>query len=209
MNTNMGKDLIMAILELGTIDARTIDAEALTRAYDAYRHDAFDGYLPDAEGVGALASDFVNAAAKTIAAHVGAGEQTSFINEDTAAQDVDALRSSLKTDSFRTPLLTITHETVRSWLAAQFKDADDLLRTALGAYADDMFAAAPRDEQEASINAAQYIQEGPALAAIVNEISEANIEHLSGKDMQSGAFLVYDGTKYGTATDDPNMVLFE
>ena len=48
MNTNMGKDLIMAILELGTIDARTIDAEALTRAYDAYRHDAFDGYLPDA-----------------------------------------------------------------------------------------------------------------------------------------------------------------
>ncbi len=27
--------------------------------------------------------------------------------------------------------------------------------------------------------------------------------------MQSGAFLVYDGTKYGTATDDPNMVLFE
>lgn len=72
-----------------------------------------------------------------------------------------------------------------------------------------LFAAAPRDEQEASINAAQYIQEGPALAAIVNEISEANIEHLSGKDMQSGAFLVYDGTKYGTATDDPNMVLFE
>ncbi len=138
MNTNMGKDLIMAILELGTIDARTIDAEALTRAYDAYRHDAFDGYFPDAEGVGALASDFVNAAAKTIAAHVGAGEQTSFINEDTAAQDVDALRSSLKTDSFRTPLLTITHETVRSWLAAQFKDADDPLRTALGAYADDV-----------------------------------------------------------------------
>ena len=199
----------MATLELGTIDAQTIDPEALTRAYDAYQHDAFDGYFPDEEGVGALASDFVGAAVSTIAAHAGSDEETAFINEDTAAQDVDTLRSSLKTDGFRTPLLTIAHETVKSWLAAQFKDADDPLRTAIGAYADDVFAAAPRDEQEASLNAAQYIQEGPALAAIINEISEVNIEHLSGKDLQSGAFLVYDGTKYGTAADDPNMVLFE
>lgn len=150
----------------------------------------------------ALASDFVGAAASAIAAHAGSGEETSFINEDT-------LRSSLKTDGLRTPLLTIAHETVKSWLAAQFEDADDPLCTAIGAYADDVFAAAPRDEQEASLNAAQYIQEGPALAAIINEISEANIEHLSGKDLQSGAFLVYDGTRYGTATNDPNMVLFE
>lgn len=199
----------MTTMELGTINARTIDPEALTRAYDAYQHDAFDGYFPDSEGVGMLAANFVNAAVSAIAAHVGDGEATAFVNEDTAAQDVDTMRSSLKADSFRTPLLTIAHATVKSWLATQFKDASDPLRAAIDAYADDVFAAAPRDEREASLNAAQYIQEGPELAAIVNEISETNMEHLSGKDMQSGAFLVYDGAKYGTATDDPDMVLFE
>lgn len=201
----------MAELELGAVDAQNIDVQALVDSFNARVDAYYGGYFPDSRGTSLLAADFVKGAANAIAEHMKNGTPESFVNEDTAAESVDDLRSSLKVDTYRTPLLTIAHALVNDWLTVQFGDnADqDPIASAFSAYAQDVFAPAPKDEKEAWMNTAVYMPEGPELADIYNSIDETRVDHLSGKHMQAGAFLVYDGTTYSQPTDDPNMNLFE
>lgn len=198
----------MTALEIGDI-VESGNPDDAVKHFNSYVASNYGGYFPDQRGTAELAADFIKGASTSILQHLKDGQAISFIAEDTAAQDVDDLRSGLKIDSFRTPLLTIANYLVNNWLVFAFGDEDDELTSLFRAYASDVFAPAPRDEKEAWMNAATYMPEGDELAALYNSIAETQVEHLSGKHMQDGAFLVYDGTKYDAATKDPNMVLFE
>ncbi|MEE1296119.1 MAG: hypothetical protein UHD09_04595 [Bifidobacterium sp.] len=201
----------MADVEIGDVNAATIDVDALVNDFNSRVDSNYGGYFPDSRGTSYLAADFVKGAAQAIAAHMKDGDPTSFVPEDTDAESVDDLRSGLKIDSYCDPLLTIAKYLVNDWLVSEYGDnaAKDPVATAFRAYADDVFAPAPKDDSEKWMNACAYLPEGPELAAIYNDIAETNVEHLSGKDMQDGAFLIYDGTKYDEPTKDPDMRLFE
>ncbi|KFI63365.1 hypothetical protein [Bifidobacterium cuniculi] len=82
----------------------------------------YGGYFPDSRGTSYLAADFVKGAAASIARHLEDGDPTSFVPEDTDAQGVDDLRSGLKVDSYRTPLLTIAKYLVNDWLVVEYGD---------------------------------------------------------------------------------------
>ncbi|EFA23264.1 hypothetical protein [Bifidobacterium gallicum] len=206
-------------IEIGAVDATTmLEPQTLVDAYTERVASNYGGYFPDTRGVGLLGADFVKLAAEQIRSQVADGESVDFARD--SSDDVVAnMREALKIASYRRPLLAIARYIVSDWITFQFVDLEQAesvaadptkaaIATLFKAYMEAAFAPA-NDDEEAALNTAAYLPEGDQIADIVNTIDEMNIEHLSGKHVQDGGFLVYDGTKYADPLQDPNMMLFE
>ncbi|NEG69359.1 hypothetical protein [Bifidobacterium choloepi] len=208
----------MSEQEIGDVRAATIDPEDLADVYTERTASEYGGYFPDQRGVSYLGADFVKAAAAQIQKQLGTGETVEF-QGDASDETVANMREELKIDSYRTPLLAIARATVDDWIKFQFveleqapSDAMDPKKSAIAtlfkAYETSVLKPV-NDEKEAALNTAAFLTEGDELQSLNNTIAETNVEHLSGKHMQDGVFLVYDGTKYSDPLQDPNMVMFE
>lgn len=209
---------MMSELEIDGVNGTDIDPESLADVYTERTASEYGGYFPDTRGVSFLGADFVKLAAEAIQKQLTTGGEVEF-QGDATDETVANMREELKIASYRTPLLAIARATVFDWIRFQFVELEQApseamdpkksaIATLFKAYATSVLEPV-NDEKEAALNTAAFLAEGDKVQSLVNSIDETNVEHLSGKHMQDGVFLVYDGTKYEDPLQDPNLVMFE
>lgn len=197
----------MAIEEIETADGCNLNAEELVQSFDARIDSNYGGYFPDTRGISALGEDFVRLTAQAIDKQTAEGETVEF-RADATDENVANLREELKIHTFRAPMLAIARTIVSDWTRFRFADSvhTKTCGTLFQAYCDAVLQPV-NDESERHLNAAKYVPESDRLQAEVNEIPEDQTEHVSGKHLQDGAFLVYNGEKYNGPMEDPEVLM--